>query len=291
MCTYNGAKYLEEQILSIINQTHKNIELIIVDDCSTDETLAILNDLAKSFTTIKIYQNRINLGFNNNFQKAISLCTGNFIAIADQDDIWMPNKLEVLLANIKDNWLAFSNSELIDNDGKKMNQQILKPNFSLKGKSYKSFLFYNSVTGHTLLMNRQFLPYFMPIPASGYYDWWMGFIAMYHNKAIYINQCLTLHRVHQTSTTFTAYNKVKKEKRNVLRNEILTNLKLLKDYKGLTTQDSHLISKIYSSYKKSISLFLITSIVKDYAAYFPDYKQRNWLSRLNFAFQFSEGKY
>lgn len=291
LCTYNGSKYLKEQVLSIINQTYKNIELVIVDDCSTDDTIIILNELANTFTKIRVHQNEKNLGFNSNFQKAISLCTGDFIAVADQDDIWLPNKLEVLLANIKDNWLVFSNSELIDDEGKKLAQQILKPEFSLKGKSYKSFLFYNSVTGHTLMINREFQQYFMPIPKSGYYDWWMGFIAMYHRKAVYVNQCLTLHRLHHTSTTFTTYNKQTKEKRQVLRNEILTNLQLLQDYKGLSNNDRLLIKKISSSYKKRISLFLIELIVKYYNIYFPDYKPRSWKSRLNFAIQFSKGKY
>lgn len=283
MCTYNGAKYLEEQIVSILNQTHKNIELVIVDDCSSDETLAILNDLANSFTCIKVYQNEINLGFNNNFQKAINLCSGDFIAIADHDDIWIPHKLEVLLANIKDNWLVFSNSELIDKEGKKMNQQILKPNFNLEGKSYKSFLFYNSVTGHTLLINRQFLPYFLPIPSSGYYDWWMGFVAMYHKKATYVNECLTLHRTHSSSVTTAAYSNDKKQLKKDLNLETEIQLEQFTQYKNLKVKDKKFLGKISKEYHKNFSLYLMWLISMDYPTFFPDKKPRNWLSRLNFA--------
>ncbi|TDG37147.1 glycosyltransferase family 2 protein [Pedobacter changchengzhani] len=280
LCTYNGASFLEEQIMSILNQTHKNIELVIVDDCSTDNTFQISENLAFLYPQIKSFRNTHNLGFNKNFEKAIELTTGEYVAISDQDDIWLPSKLEVLLDNIKDKWLVFSNSKLIDEEDKELGKQILKPDFTLEGKSYKSFLFYNSVTGHTSMFNKSFVTYFTPIPPEGYYDWWMGFIAMYHNQAICVNQCLTLHRIHQKSVTFNAY---KQQTKKVLNDEINTNLRLVQTYKGLTTDDKILINKIAKAYQKKISLFLINLIIKHYNEYFPDRKPRKWFSKLNFA--------
>ena len=280
LCTYNGAQFLEEQVKSILSQTHKNIELIILDDCSTDDTFQISENLAVHYPQIKSFRNTQNLGFNKNFEKAINLTTGEYIAISDQDDIWLPNKLEILLANIKDKWLVFSNSELIDDEGKDLGKQILKSDFTLKGKSFKSFLFYNSVTGHTSMFNRSFLKHFTPIPARGYYDWWLGFVATYHNQAVCVNQCLTLHRMHQKSVTFNAY---KKEAKKVLNDEINTNLQLVKNYNGLSAADKNLVNKIANAYQKSFSFFLTNLIVKHYNEYFPDRKPRKWLSRLNFA--------
>lgn len=286
LCTYNGAGYLEEQLLSIVNQTYSNIELIVVDDCSTDDTQAILDRFSATYPVTRVYRNDRNLGFNKNFQKAISLCKGEYIAIADQDDIWLPQKLEILRANIGDNWLAYSNSELIDSEGKQLGRQILNFQPASGKKSYKGLLLYNSVTGHTMLMKQEFRDYFMPIPAEGYYDWWIGFIAVYHQKAVYVNQCLTQHRIHQTSTTFTIYNTQRKEKRQILRNEVLTNLKLLQKYKRLSGQDRLDIEKISAAFSKGISPFLIKLIVTQYPVYFPDLKPRNFLSRLNFALKF-----
>lgn len=187
LCTYNGAKYLQEQLMSIVNQTYKNIEVVIVDDCSTDNTVDIVKSLEKSFPRIKLYQNEKNLGFNKNFEKAIELTTGDYIAISDQDDIWELNKLELLLNHIDDNWLIFSNSIFVDEHNNDLGKTLLHPSFKLRERDFRSLLFYNFVTGHTTLLSRIFIPYIFPIPSSGYYDWWMGFIALYHKKIAYLN--------------------------------------------------------------------------------------------------------
>lgn len=286
LCTYNGAKFIAQQLDSILAQSHKNLEIVIVDDSSTDNTYEILDNYSKKYPQIKIYFNDKNLGFNTNFQKAINLCTGNFIAISDQDDIWLPNKLEILLANIADNYLVFSNSSFIDESGQIIGGQILSPDFNLLGKDFKRFLFYNSVTGHTCMFHKSFIKHFMPIPHQGYYDWYMGFIAVYHNKAVCVNECLTLHRVHQKSVTFNSY---KDDSKKVIRNEINTQLQIIKEYKGLSAQDRRLINKIATAYQKKNNIFLMSLITKYYDKYFPDRKRRNLLSKLNFALKFSKG--
>lgn len=76
MATYNGEKYIKQQIDSIINQSYKNIELVICDDCSSDDTLTILNDYENKCNFIHVYENSEKLGFVKNFEKAISLCSG-----------------------------------------------------------------------------------------------------------------------------------------------------------------------------------------------------------------------
>ena len=105
LCTYNGEKFLREQIDSILAQTYKNLEIVIVDDCSTDKTTNIINAYAEKDKRIKLFQNASNLGFNKNFERALGLTSGEYIAISDQDDIWLPQKLQSLLDNIKNNWL------------------------------------------------------------------------------------------------------------------------------------------------------------------------------------------
>jgi glycosyltransferase involved in cell wall biosynthesis len=103
MCTYNGERFIKEQLDSILNQTYKNFELIITDDDSSDKTITIIKEYIKQDKRIKLYQNNSNLGFIKNFEKAISLCSGDYIVLADQDDIWKVNKLEIFLEQIKDN--------------------------------------------------------------------------------------------------------------------------------------------------------------------------------------------
>lgn len=96
MATYNGEKYLKEQLDSIYAQTYKNIEVIVCDDCSSDKTVEILDEYKEKYG-LKYYINEKNLGFKKNFEKAISLCSGDFIALADQDDIWIESKIEIFL--------------------------------------------------------------------------------------------------------------------------------------------------------------------------------------------------
>ena len=102
MATYNGEKYLAEQLDSILAQTVQDFELIVCDDCSSDSTAEILSRYAEKDSRIKIFVNEKNLGFVKNFEKAVSLCSGEYIALSDQDDVWFAGHLEILLRNIKD---------------------------------------------------------------------------------------------------------------------------------------------------------------------------------------------
>ena len=96
MATFNGEPYIQEQLDSIYNQTRKVDEIIIVDDCSTDSTVRVIEQyiLSHKDIDIKLYKNEENLGYKKNFKKAISLCHGDYVFLSDQDDIWMTDKIE-----------------------------------------------------------------------------------------------------------------------------------------------------------------------------------------------------
>ena len=199
LCTYNGGIFLKKLIESLLDQTYKNIEIIALDDCSTDNTFSLLSDYAVQHPLIKVYQNETNIGFNRNFEKAIQLSSGDYVAICDQDDIWLPAKAETLVKHIKDNWLIFSNSDLINESDQLIAKSLLSDTFSIKKLSYRSILINNFVTGHTCLFSRSFIDQIYPMPENGYYDWWMGFVALYHHKIAFINLKLTLYRQHDES--------------------------------------------------------------------------------------------
>src|SRR5687767_8613501 len=97
LCSYNGAAYIAEQLRSIAEQTLLPEELVICDDGSSDSTVAIIRAFASEAPfKVLLFQNEQKLGVARNFQKALSLCTGDIIAMSDQDDVWMPIKLEKL---------------------------------------------------------------------------------------------------------------------------------------------------------------------------------------------------
>jgi glycosyltransferase involved in cell wall biosynthesis len=121
MCTCNGEVYLREQLESILAQTEPPNELIVCDDASTDGTVALLESFKKASpfpVTIIVNKNRV--GVCKNFENAIGHCSGEIIFLADQDDIWLPAKLETVMATFERNPLCgyvFSNAELIDEQG------------------------------------------------------------------------------------------------------------------------------------------------------------------------------
>ena len=92
--TYNGEKYIREQLDSIYNQTLVPDEVVVVDDCSTDNTVNILEEYSQRYG-LKYFVNDSNIGYNKNFEKAIRLCAGDYIALSDQDDVWFPTKIQV----------------------------------------------------------------------------------------------------------------------------------------------------------------------------------------------------
>lgn len=198
LATYNGEKYLETFLESVYRQSYPNIELVVVDDCSSDNTLDILEKYEKT-NGLRLYKNETNIGFVKNFEKALRYCKGKFIALADQDDIWFPEKIEILVSKIGDNLLIHSDAILIDSK----NQQIAN-SFTLFSKkrvsinSFKRLLFYNHVTGCTSMINNTLLDFALPFPEKIlYHDWWLALVAARHCGLKYIPDRLLQYRQHQ----------------------------------------------------------------------------------------------
>lgn len=222
MTTYNGEKYLKEQIDSILNQSYKNIELVICDDCSKDGTWSILQEYAARDDRIKIIQNSSNLGFIRNFEQAISLCTGEFIALSDQDDIWEAWKITESIQSIGNYDLVCTNSLLVDENNCSLGY-TLKDTLECYSISenqdllFKHLCFHNFAQGSTMLARAQFLKS-IKIPAETTYrifhDHWYAINAtLLGNGAIYINKPSIRYRQHQEQVTI---QKEKKEFKRLL---------------------------------------------------------------------------
>jgi glycosyltransferase involved in cell wall biosynthesis len=284
MCTYNGEKFLREQLDSILNQTYKNLEIVIVDDGSTDHTVAIIEHFAERDNRLNLFKNERNLGFNKNFEKALNLTSGEYIAVSDQDDIWLEDKIHLLLENIKDNWLVFSNSAYI---GGERQGQLLN-NFKLP-KSYKGILLRNHVTGHTVLLRRELLDYAVPFPEKGYYDWWMGFVASYHKKLAFLNTVLTKYRVHSDSVVQSRIEAGEIEKKE--HQDTMDMLDAFSAYRHLEPRDKIFIDQLKELYRfkgsKEQSGPLVKLIAKHYSALFPNRKPWKVLTKHFFARKFS----
>lgn len=201
MATYNGEKYLREQLDSILAQTHQNFELIVCDDCSTDSTVRILQEYEKNDGRIKVFINEKNLGFKKNFEKAIGLCSGDYIALSDQDDIWLPEHIEILLKKISDKQLVCGDDFIIDADGTE-NGDLLSSRLCFDfEKNYD--LFFRIVcnttvfSGHSCLYARKLIEKTLPFPKKcESHDGWISACAAVLNNAIFIPDVVSKYRIH-----------------------------------------------------------------------------------------------
>lgn len=205
MATYNGEKYISQQLDSILRQTVADFELVICDDVSLDATFDILKLYKEKDSRIKIFRNEKNLGFKKNFEKAISLCTGEYIALSDQDDIWTENHLEILLNAMNDNVLACSNVEFIDSSGVRLHIRLKAKDYWVSPNSEKQFLqllHNNYVQGCTAIFRSEILQRILPIPESAeYHDYWIAFMASLVGHIAYIPASLVLYRRHEETIT------------------------------------------------------------------------------------------
>ena len=128
LATCNGARFLRAQLASIGAQTRPPDEIVACDDASEDETLRVLRSFAdEAALPVRIESNQPRLGITRNFERAISLCTGDVIFLADQDDVWKRDKIRTLIDVLADRpgvGAVFSNGEVVDADGKPLGQSL-----------------------------------------------------------------------------------------------------------------------------------------------------------------------
>lgn len=212
LASYNGSKYISEQLDSILSQTFQDFELIICDDCSTDNTMQLLNEYASKDSRIKVYRNEKNLGFKKNFEKAISLCNGEYIALSDQDDIWMKNHLEVLFHNIDGKVASSGNALMIDGYGMEKKYTLSEGDcYYVDGndidKLFAILCNRNPFFGAISLYKKELLDIAMPIPDSvKYHDAWFAAIACCTGGLSYSFEPLIKHRIHGDNETGSHFN-------------------------------------------------------------------------------------
>ena len=197
MASYNGEKYIKEQIDSILKQLGENDELIISDDGSSDHTI----EAAQAFhdPRIIIYKNTGEHGYTKNFENALNYASGDIIFISDQDDVWMDNKVQVCLDALKDHQLVIHDAAMTDE-----NLNITAPSHFQKYHVEKGFwktFIRTRFTGACMAFTREFLKKrALPFPKNQKYcpyDYWLAYLGLYYNEAVILDQSLILYRRHE----------------------------------------------------------------------------------------------
>jgi glycosyltransferase involved in cell wall biosynthesis len=293
LCTFNGATFLGAQLDSILQQTYPLHELLVFDDGSTDSTLAMLDDYASRFPIIRIHSNRERLGFNKNFQQALRAASGDAIAISDQDDIWVHEKVAKMMA-------AWSpGCPVIYCDSMRFSGPVPdKPERSHKiplfeGKDARKLLFTNTVSGHAMMIRRSFLPHVLPFPEGIFYDWWTAYIAADNGGVCLLDEPLVLHRLHEKN----ASGHKEETLRDVIvyqRKDMVRHMAEFQNAPHVKTEIRELAAAFHArlsdrdTTSKKRALFML---ILKYLDVFFYYRRRkpvlNWLNRAKYAYYFA----
>ena len=206
LTTYNGEKFIEEQIESILGQTLPPDALVVVDDNSQDSTPEILERYSRTDKRIKIYRNEHKLGWIKNFEKGISLCDADYIALSDQDDIWVPYKLEKCVEKMVSHpgcGLCYHDAWLMYEDGTRLDLtlwQVNDPHYPLGRPEAQELLLGTMapLSGFTIILENRLKELILPFP--GYkccgHDWWISAVSFFLFNPVCIETPLVCHRVH-----------------------------------------------------------------------------------------------
>lgn len=235
LATYNGEKYLKEQLDSILNQTYTNFRLLISDDCSQDSTKEILKEYEKKDNRIKVFFQEKNLGYVKNFEFLLTKVESSIYALSDQDDIWNKDKVEKSYNKLKEENadLVFTDLEMIDEEGKTIKDSFndymkLSRKIEKTLNSYELAYLYNCITGCTILAKTEMLKKILPIPKTSkhmIHDYWIAVITAVNGKVTYLKEPTIKYRQHRENQIGANHTVYKFDKFEQVRNHLI-NVKL-----------------------------------------------------------------
>jgi len=211
MCTYNGARYLPQQLESLVSQSRRPDQLIVCDDRSSDDTLRLLEAFAAgSPFPVRVIANEERLGPAKNFEKAISLCDGSIIMLSDQDDIWKSHKIETLahaFAEYPDAVYAFSDGDMIDENGALLGETVWTAvginkvigDFAGVGQ-LDVLLRHNLISGAAMAIRSWFRGIILPIPRGWMHDYWIVLLGSALYSGVPVAETLWMYRRHTMQT-------------------------------------------------------------------------------------------
>jgi glycosyltransferase involved in cell wall biosynthesis len=207
LCTYNGAKFLEQQLASLQAQERLPDELVVCDDRSTDRTVPLLEAFARTASfPVRVHVNPVNLGSTMNFYRAVRLCAGNLIALCDQDDVWHASRLSACARVLHDDprlGLVFSNGQLMDEAGMPLPGQLWdKFTFdsaireSIQHGDMLPLVRYRFVTGATVMFRAHLREYICPAAGEWLHDGWIAACAACLAGVGFLDEPLIQYRIH-----------------------------------------------------------------------------------------------
>lgn len=289
IATYNGARFIRQQLESIIAQTYPNMEIIVVDDASQDDTVLIVTEYASRNEQIQLFTAETNLGFLKNFERGVRLCKGEYIALSDQDDIWLPEKVEILMRERGSHPLIYCNSELIDENGNSLGIRLT----DLKNlKNFDSPINYavgGTASGHAMIVKKEVMLQSLPWPKMVTHDYWIGFVSTFSGPLKFVDKVLVLYRQHNanvigiTAGSAKATKKKKTTEEHNMRARARVRLMYEKCPESLVEEKQffHTLNETYEDFSFGNNFKRMTAFLR-YRDKITAYKKRNELRRILF---------
>lgn len=199
MATYNGEKFLLEQVDSLLAQSYPCLEFVFVDDASSDSSRAILQEYALIDSRIRLVANPVNQGLLATFETGIRAAKGDMIALSDQDDVWLPEKISLLAEAIGSHSLIYADSALTNASGY-VTGKFSDRNHLCNYPTALHYVFGTKAMGHAMLFKREIIDIALPFPDYVGHDYILGFAAASLNGVVYFPQALVNYRQHSSNT-------------------------------------------------------------------------------------------
>ncbi|MDH6592687.1 glycosyltransferase involved in cell wall biosynthesis [Variovorax sp. TBS-050B] len=218
LCTHNGARFLRDQVRSICRQTLPPMEIILSDDASTDDSVEVVRAAVRECAAerpdhpvaLRVFENRPALRVVKNFEQAISACSGELIALSDQDDVWMPDRLAQMAVRFEQDenlLLLHTDARLVDSQRRDLGGTLfhaleVTPSELARvhaGRAFDVLLRRNLVTGATTVFRRRLLADALPLPVEWVHDEWLGIIASTTGRVDLLEQPLIEYRQHESN--------------------------------------------------------------------------------------------
>ncbi|WP_010203471.1 glycosyltransferase family 2 protein [Salinibacterium sp. PAMC 21357] len=209
LCTHNGARYVEEQLISILEQVPAPHQLVVSDDASKDDTIARTRAIAARYPAVEltVFENTPPLGVTKNFEQAIRACSGSLIALSDQDDVWHQGRLALFVQEFAAHpavALIHSDARLVDSEGSPLGHTLsralgvsAREVASIRsGQAFSVLLRRNLVTGACMVFRQSLVEFAAPFPSSWVHDEWLGVIAAAVGSTGFIDQPTIDYRQH-----------------------------------------------------------------------------------------------
>jgi glycosyltransferase involved in cell wall biosynthesis len=198
IATYNGEKFIGMQLNSIIEQLGERDEIIISDDESQDQTTQIVRNF--TYPGLRFFSNHFGKNVISNFENALKRARGQYVFLADQDDLWLPDKLNIMLSCLAEYDLVVCDCEIIDEEGRCIHPSYFSLRRSGKGviKNIKT----NSYMGSCMAFNRRILDRALPFPKNiPMHDWWIGLIGEVFGTTFFCPEKLVQYRRHSANVS------------------------------------------------------------------------------------------